>query len=149
MSETIAIRTGSTVSLVKRHPRVVVPILMALGAAEAGARLLAPRDAEIEPDRVDVSTHFSPEEIERGRRFARPQMALALCRTAVDGAALAAIARRPPRRLLGAVKAPIPAGAAASAGMSLALTLPSLPLAAVSRRRAVKVGLITQSWRGW
>jgi STE24 endopeptidase len=122
---------------------------MALGAAEVGARLLAPRDAEIEPDRVDLSTHFSPEEIERGRRFARPQMALALCRTAVDGAALAAIARRPPRRLLGAVKAPIPAGAAASAGMSLALTLPSLPLAAVSRRRAIKVGLITQSWRGW
>jgi STE24 endopeptidase len=122
---------------------------MAVGAAEVGARLLAPRGTPIEPDRVDLSTHFSPEEIERGRRFARPQMALALCRAVVDGAALAAVVRRPPRRLLRTVKAPVPAGAAAGAGMSLALTLPSLPLAAVSRRRAIKVGLITQSWRGW
>jgi STE24 endopeptidase len=29
------------------------------------------------------------------------------------------------------------------------LSVPSLPLAAVARKRAVDVGLITQSWRGW
>jgi STE24 endopeptidase len=39
--------------------------------------------------------------------------------------------------------------AAAGAGLALATTAASLPLAAVSRRRALAVGLATQSWRGW
>ncbi|MFZ0090826.1 MAG: M48 family metalloprotease, partial [Solirubrobacteraceae bacterium] len=35
------------------------------------------------------------------------------------------------------------------AGLSLALMLPSLPLRMIARRRAIAVGLDTQSWRGW
>jgi STE24 endopeptidase len=46
-----------------------------------------------------------------------------------------------PARLLG--------GAAEAVRGALATTTAALPLAAVSRRRAVRVGLVTQSWRGW
>jgi STE24 endopeptidase len=40
-------------------------------------------------------------------------------------------------------------GAAVGAGLAAGLSLPPLPLAAIARRRAVRVGLVTQSWRGW
>jgi Zn-dependent protease with chaperone function len=148
MSETTAIRT-STVSLVERRPRALAPILLALGAAEAASRLLSPRDTPIQPQPVDVHSYFSAEEIERGRRFVRPQRALALFRAAVDGAALAAVVRRPPGRALNRISPPVAGGAVAAAGMTVALSLPSLPLAAAARWRAKRIGLITQSWGGW
>jgi STE24 endopeptidase len=87
--------------------------------------------------------------VQRGRRFARPQLAISLARAAVDAAALAALVRRPPRRLAGRIGNPVAAGAATAAAMSVGLSLPSLPLAALGRRRAIRVGLITQSWGGW
>jgi STE24 endopeptidase len=31
----------------------------------------------------------------------------------------------------------------------VALTVPPLPLSALARKRAIRVGLVTQSWRGW
>ena len=43
---------------------------------------------------------------------------------------------------------PNAAGAAFAAGLTVALSLPPLPLAAGARRRAIAVGLVTQSWRG-
>jgi STE24 endopeptidase len=36
-----------------------------------------------------------------------------------------------------------------AAALGLAARLPSLPITAVARRRALAVGLATQSWRGW
>ncbi|HYZ81998.1 MAG TPA: M48 family metalloprotease, partial [Solirubrobacteraceae bacterium] len=44
---------------------------------------------------------------------------------------------------------PAAGGAATAAGLSLALSVPTLPLRAVSRRRAMAVGLDTQSWSAW
>ena len=129
--------------------RVLAPILLALAAADAAARLLRPQAEAIEPDPVDVRAYFSAEEIDRGARFARPQLVLALCRATVEAAALGIVVRRPPRRLLRRFGAPVPGGAAAGAGLALALSLPPLPLAAIARRRAIAVGLVTQSWRGW
>jgi STE24 endopeptidase len=129
--------------------RVLAPILLALAAADAAARLLRPQAEAIEPDPVDVRAYFSAEEIDRGARFARPQMVLALCRATVEAAALGIVVRRPPRWLPRRFGAPVPGGAAAGAGLALALSLPPLPLAAIARRRAIAVGLVTQSWRGW
>jgi STE24 endopeptidase len=40
-------------------------------------------------------------------------------------------------------------GAVVGAGIALAASLAPLPLSAIARRRALKVGLATQSWRGW
>jgi STE24 endopeptidase len=44
---------------------------------------------------------------------------------------------------------PYAAAALTAAELVAGLTLVSLPLSAVARRRAIAVGLITQSWRGW
>ncbi|MEA2160219.1 MAG: endopeptidase [Solirubrobacteraceae bacterium] len=128
---------------------MIGPVLMTLGAAEAGARLLAPRARPIDPAPVDLGAYFSPAEIERGRAFARPQIALALGRAAIEAGALALLARRRWPRPPGGMSSPVLGSAVTGAGLSLALTLPPLPLSVLARRRAIKVGLVTQPWRGW
>jgi STE24 endopeptidase len=123
--------------------------LLAVAAAEVGARLLAPPSPSIEPVPVDVRGYFSVDEIERGRRFARPQRALALARGAVEVAALVAAAQWMPRVWRRRTFPPGVDGALAAAGLAVGLSLPPLPLAAVARWRAKAVGLVTQSWGGW
>jgi STE24 endopeptidase len=144
----------TTVSLVSGHSRVraLWPVLLAAATAETARRVLAPRAPGLDPVRVDVQSYFSSEEIERGRRYARPQLGLMLTRSLIDAVALAALVRRPPaalRRAEWGGWGPVPTGAATAAGLSLALSLPTLPLRAVSRRRAMAVGLDTQSWGAW
>lgn len=131
-----------------RH-RVVGPLLLAAAVAEGGRRLLAPRAKAIEPAPVDLRTYFSDEEIERGSRYARPQLALGLARAAIDLGTVALLVRRPPRRLARTWRRPVAGGAALGGLLAVALTAPTLPLSAVSRRRAIAAGLDTQSWRGW
>jgi STE24 endopeptidase len=124
-------------------------VLVALAAAELAARLLSPRTRVAPPASVDVEAYFADKDVQRGARFARPQLALALARGAVELAVLASLARRPPRSLRGPSGRPFTTGAFAGAGLSIALTAPVLPLSALSRRRAIAVGLATQSWRDW
>ena len=124
-------------------------MLSVLAAAELAARLLTPRERAQTADPAPLRQHFTNDEIERGKRFARPQLALGLARGAVDLAALAAIVARPPAALRRGARRPALAGALTGGGLAVALTLPSLPFAAASRRRAIGVGLVTQSWRGW
>jgi STE24 endopeptidase len=141
----------ATVSRV-RHPsrhQLVESLLLALAAAEAGVRILSPRERPIKPPPVDIRNYFSQAEIDRGARYARPQVALALARGAVDLGALAAIVRRPPRWLTSESRRPVLGGAVTGASLAVALSLPSLPLSAVARKRGMAVGLVTQSWRGW
>jgi STE24 endopeptidase len=122
---------------------------LALAAAEVGRRLLSPRSGTIEAAPVDVTTYFSAEEIERGRHYARPQVALGVARAGLNLAALSLLAARPPRILRRRSRRPALDDALAAAGLTVALSLPSLPLAALARRRSIAVGLVTQSWRGW
>ena len=131
-----------------RH-RLVESMLLALIAAEGGVRLLSPRERPIEPADVDLHSFFSDAEIERGRRFARPQLALGLARAAIELGALALLVRKPPKWLSRGSKRPALAGALTGAGLAVGLSLPALPVSAISRRRGVAVGLVTQSWRGW
>jgi STE24 endopeptidase len=147
MSETIAMRTA-TVSLVS-GVRVVGCFLTAVAAAEAGARLLSPRDGQIEPGPVDLRDHFSAEQIKRGARFARPQVALGLASSAVSVGALAALVRHRPRALRGRAADSVAGGAVAGAALATTLSLPPLPLRAIARRRAIAVGLATQTWSDW
>ncbi len=128
---------------------MIGPVALALVVAEGSRRLLAPRTGMIEPAPVEPGAYFSATEIERGTRFARPQRALAGARALIDLAALGLIVGRPPRVLRRQVGRPALAGAAAGAGLTVALSVPPLPVAAVARRRAIAVGLVTQSWRGW
>ena len=124
------------------------PLVLTAVAAELGVRLLAPREPPLEPVPLDLEGYFSSEEVERGARFARPQMALGLARSMLNLAALAEVVRRS-RSSRSRPERPSLAGAAAAAELVGGLTLVSLPLSAVARRRAIAVGLITQSWRGW
>ncbi|HWF36225.1 MAG TPA: M48 family metalloprotease [Solirubrobacteraceae bacterium] len=134
-----------------RRPRWFPALLATLAAAEAGARLLAPRTRTIKPARIEPRSYFTSEEIDRGKRFARGQLALALAGSGLELAALAALVKRSPRapRRLARLGDGPAAGAAASAGLSVASSLLGLPVAVLSRRRALAVGLVTQPWRGW
>ncbi|HEX4671791.1 MAG TPA: M48 family metallopeptidase [Solirubrobacteraceae bacterium] len=127
----------------------VAATLLALGAAELGGRLLRPRQGAAKSVEADVRTHFSDAEIERGARYARPQVALGLARSALGLGAMAATVDRIPRVLPARLRSSLLGGAVAGAGFSLGTWLPPLPLSIVARRRSIAVGLITQSWRGW
>jgi STE24 endopeptidase len=124
-------------------------VLAAVAAAEAGVLLLRPREDPIAPAAVRESDHFSAEEIARAKAFRRPQRALALAGMALDIAALAALAARPPKPLRRRYRRPVAAAAATGAALASGLTVAALPLSAISRRRALKVGLATQSWPAW
>ncbi len=123
-------------------------MLLASAAAEAGVRLLKPRLETPPPAPAALRSYFSEQEIARGKAFARPQIALALARGAVELGALAVLTFRPPR-VLRRRRRPVGAGAVAAGALAVGLSLPPLPLAVLSRRRAISVGLATQSWRGW
>ena len=124
-------------------------MLLAVVAAEGGVRLLSPRERPIEPAQIDLHSYFSEAEIARGGRFARPQLALAMARGAIELGSLARLVRRPPRWLSRPFKRPVLGGAATAAGLAVVLSLPPLPLRAIARKRGMAVGLVTQSWRGW
>jgi STE24 endopeptidase len=135
-----------------RRPRagqVLGPLSLTAAAAEVGVRLLRPREAPIKPAPVELDRYFTAEEVRRGARFARPQLAIGLARSVLDLAALAAVVRgssRVPRKL---DAHPSAGGALTAAGLAVGMTIVSLPLSAVARRRGIAVGLVTQSWGGW
>lgn len=124
-----------------RRATLTAAVLGPALAARAIVRLLRPRERPVEPLPVRAEEHFSAEQLARARSFRRPQPAFAAAGLAVDGALLGAMLRQPGRL-------PRSAGLQGAA-VSAVLTVAGLPLAAISRRRAVRVGLITQSWRGW
>ena len=126
-------------------------LVLALAAAEGARRLLTPRDAADHPRAGGrCSEYFSPEEIERGRRYARPQRALGL----------AAAGDRPGRdHRPGAPPAAAGCGGPA-AGRSPAPRAPPPRSASgspcrrcrwpwLTRRRAIAAGLDTQTWAAW
>jgi len=134
-------------------------VLTLLAVTEAAVLRLRPRERPV-PEDVDARAYFSAAELERARRFRAGQRRLGWARTAVQLAALGAAVRRPPlrgraRRVRGRVIAPpaptrpVRGGAAAAVALSAGLSLADLPLRAVARERARRVGLITQGWGGW
>src|SRR5436305_632721 len=141
MSETIATcmsgvgrpaaREGILTNVI-RTPRVALAVATAAAAAEVAVLLLRPRNGIIEPVHVEVKSYFTDAQIERARAYRRPQLALFAAGAALDTAALAWLARRPPRALRGGGLPPAAAGAAAGAALSLGLAAAGLPLGAVS-----------------
>ncbi|MDQ2897983.1 MAG: hypothetical protein M3Y09_20520, partial [Actinomycetota bacterium] len=68
--------------------RVGATLGLALAVTDGARRLLTPRERPISPAAVALGDHFSPEEIARGHRFARPQRALGLAAAGIDLAAI-------------------------------------------------------------
>lgn len=129
--------------------RATLAAAAALASAEAAVTLLRPREQIPAPVAVQATSYFSPQEIGRARRFGRPQLAIGLASTALETALLARLVARPPRALLGPVRRPVGAAALTGAALSAGLGVATLPLAALARHRARRVGLITQGWGGW
>lgn len=123
-------------------------MLLALSVAELAARRLTPRDPLPKPVPVAARDYFSAEEIARGAGYARPQLALGLargaCQLAVLLGALGYVRRGAGRSGGGPLT-----GAGVGAGLAAGTTAAGLPIAALARRRAGAVGLVTQSWGGW
>jgi STE24 endopeptidase len=128
----------------------VLSVAGALAATEIAVLVLRPRSGIIDPLPVDSRSYFSEAEIGRARSFRRPQFALMAAGLLIEGGVLQALVRRPPRRLRrAAARRPLPSAAAAGALTSLVLAAATLPLAAVSRRRSIGVGLTTDTWTHW
>jgi STE24 endopeptidase len=143
--------------ILTRALRLLGPVALAAASAELAARALAPREPVAAPEPVDILDHFTEGQIRRGRRYARPQLALGLVRSTLDAGVLVALvraqSRRPrlgdPRPRAAATRVTVLRDGGLAAGLSVALSVPGLPVAALARRRARSVGLVTQSWRGW
>jgi STE24 endopeptidase len=154
----------------RRSPQPDRAWLAALGtavaAAEAAVFVLRPRHGLIAARPVDVLEHFDVAEVERARRYGRGQLALAAMGGLTEGALLVWLVRRgraaDADRSDGSPESPgggdasaaerlLPLGVigARGAGLSLTLMLVPLPFGAMMRTRALRVGLATQSWRGW
>lgn len=112
----------------------------------AAVLALRPSEGLIEPDPVDVQEYFSHDDIARARRFGRPQLALHASAGVVQAGVLAWFVAHPPR---GRQARPLLSSALVGPGLSAVVGLAPLPLSALARRRALAVGLATQSWRGW
>ena len=109
---------------------------------------LRPRHGVIAARPVEARAHFEELEIARARRYGRGQLALAGAGAVSESALLIWLVRRD-RRVGERDRASLTLVGGRGAGLSLALVLAPLPFGALMRRRALDVGLATQSWRGW
>ena len=114
-------------------------------------RLLSPRERPIEPARIDLHQYFSDAEIERGSRFARPQMALAMAARRIELGSLAL--RRAPAAPVALEAGPSgrrPGGAATAAGLAVGLSLPPLaPAGDRPQARDARSGWSRSPGAGW
>ncbi len=120
--------------------------------AEAAAWLLRPREV-VEPVAVDENAYFPHEQVATARDYASGQRLLLIGSLAAEGAVLVLLATGRPaatRRALERLGArPVLGGAAAAAGLSVAVAVTTLPFGIAAHERSVDVGLSTQSLGGW
>src|SRR4051795_2289289 len=137
----------------ERH-RVRLPLAIAVAAVAAGAATVALRPRGlIHPARVDATGYFSPSELDRIHDFRGPQRILGIVALASEGAVLAWIALRPPRRVRRALERagarPLAGAAAVGAGGAGLLVLVTLPESVIAQQRQRDYGLSTQGWGSW
>jgi STE24 endopeptidase len=125
----------------------IAALAAAIGAAEVAVLVLRPHHGTIAARRVDALEHFDPADIAAARSYGRGQLALGAAGAAVEATLLVwLVARgRGGEKQVGSLAVVGTRGAV----LSLALMLAPLPLRALMRVRALRVGLSTQSWRGW
>src|SRR2546427_4088771 len=134
--------------------RVRLPLAIAVAAVAAGAATVAvrPRDL-LHPARVDATGYFSPSELDRALDFRGPQRVLGLLALVTDGAVLAWMGLRPPRRVRRALDRagarPLVGAAAVGAGAAVLLVVVTLPESIIGQQRQRDFGLSTQGWGSW
>ncbi len=120
--------------------------------AEAAVWLLRPRDIE-QPVHADPSAYFSHDELTKARDYASGQRLILVGSLVAEGALLVVLATGRPavgRRGLERLGArPVLGGAAAAAGLSVAIAVVTVPFGVWAHERSVDVGLSTQSLGGY
>jgi STE24 endopeptidase len=134
-----------------RRSRLPLAIAVAVASAGAATFLLWPRNGVIDPAAVDAKSYFTAVQLDRAEDYRSVQRLITAGGLVLSTGALALLAWRPPERLFGRLggRHPLRGAAIAGAGLSLALVVLELPLAAWSHQRAVDVGLSTQEWPDW
>jgi STE24 endopeptidase len=143
-----AIGRGSS----QRWLRIGATAVAAVVVAEAAAWLLRPRDV-VEPVDADEGAFFTDSELERARDYRSGQRLIFAGSLAAEGVLLVLLATgrpAPVRRGLERLgERPVLGGAAAAAGLSVAVAVVTLPFGVASHERSVDVGLSTQEIGDW
>ena len=143
---------GPSAGQAPRWLRLGATAVAAVVVAEAAAWLLRPRDV-IEPVHADEGAFFTQGEIERARDFRSGQRLLFVGSLAAEGVLLVLLATgrpAPVRRGLERLgERPVLGGAAAAAGLSVAVAIVTLPFSVAAHERSVDVGLSTQEIGDW
>ncbi len=120
--------------------------------AEAAAWLLRPREVE-QPVAVPENAYFSHDELAKAGDYASGQRLILVGGLLAEGALLILLATGRPtitRRALDRLgERPVLGGAAAAAGLSIAVGVVTAPFGIWAHERSVDVGLSTQSIGGW
>jgi STE24 endopeptidase len=132
--------------------RLGITAVAAVIVAEAAAWLLRPRDIE-QPVHADESAYFSHQELTKARDYASGQRLILVGSLVAEGVVLVLLATGRPavtRRALERLGArPALGGAAAAAGLSVAVAVTTVPFGVWAHERSVDVGLSTQSLGGY
>jgi STE24 endopeptidase len=126
----------------------VAVVAAAAVAAVLVVAMAPPADQLVDPAPARAADYFSPEQIERGRDFRRPQLVIGLASLVTQFALLAFLVARPPALLRRAGRRWWH-GFVAGAAIAVAQSFVVLPFTIVSRIRSMDVGLTTRSWPGW
>jgi Zn-dependent protease with chaperone function len=132
--------------------RIGATAVAAVVVAEAAAWLLRPRDV-IEPVHADEGAFFTQGEIAEARDYRSGQRLIFVGSLAAEGVLLVLLASgrpAPVRRGLERLgERPALGGAAAAAGLSVAVAVVTLPFGIAAHERSVDVGLSTQGIGDW
>ena len=126
---------------------LVAVVVTAVVAAIAAVAMMPPDGQVIDPVPARAADYFTPQQIERGQDYRRPNFYISLAALAAEFALLVWLVRRPPRWLQTEPK--WWKGALAGAAIAASLSVVTLPFTIVLRIRARDVGLNTRSWPGW
>jgi STE24 endopeptidase len=125
----------------------IAALAAAIGAAEVAVLVLRPHHGTIAARRVDALEHFEAADIAAARSYGRGQLALGAAAAAAEATLLVWLVARDRGGEQEADSLAVVG--TRGAALSLALLLAPLPLRALMRVRALRVGLSTQSWGGW
>jgi Zn-dependent protease with chaperone function len=132
--------------------RLGLTAVAAVVVAEAAAWLLRPRDIE-SPVHADENAYFSHQELTKARDYASGQRLILVGSLLAEGTILVLLATGRPaatRRVLERLgDRPVLGGAAAAAGLSVAIAVVTVPFGIAAHERSVDAGLSTQSLGGW
>src|SRR3954451_4987416 len=129
--------------------RLPSALLWAAIAAGTATFLLRPRTGTVKPSLARARDYFTPDELDRARKFRAPQRAILLASMALEGTALVLLVAHPPVVLARLGRRPVAGAAAGGAALVIGMTAIGLPLSMLSEQRSRDVGLSTQGWRSW